>query len=90
MKIYAIFDKKGKSYSCVNTAINDDSVVRVLHNEVNSNNPVSLLCTNSADFDLYCLGDLDLRTGVISPDVTFVLNLGTLKIMTGGEFDCGK
>lgn len=65
IKLYAIKDNVAGTFAMPQGLENDAVAKRSLTAVVNSlGNPVS---DNPQDYDLYCLGDYDVDTGVISP-----------------------
>lgn len=79
MKIFCLFDKKSCEYSCFSPERNQAMFERSLSAQINNARPNNLLYTNTADFDIYCLGDLDNQTGVIVSNVKFIRNCSELK-----------
>lgn len=79
MKIFCLFDKKAGEYSCLSVYPNIAMFTRSLAPEVNSDNPRNLLCTNAADFDIFCVGEIDSKSGIISPDHQFIMCCSDLK-----------
>lgn len=79
MKIYCLFDKKACEYSCVTVERNQAMFERSIAQQINLPKPNNLLYTNSADFDIYCLGEMDNGTGIIISDVKYIRNCSELK-----------
>lgn len=79
MKIFCLFDKKSGEYSCLTLYPNYAMFARSIMPEVNSDNPHNLLATNSADFDIYCVGTFDVRSGEIEVCHEFIANCSELK-----------
>ena len=77
MKLYAIKDK-GAGFTQIFTAPNNYAAQRMLTDTVNAPQP-SLLTQYPGDFSLYCLGDLDQDTGVISPKTDFIIEAVNVK-----------
>lgn len=85
MKLFCLFDKKSCEYSCVSVEKRVEIFERSLAAQVNNPRPNNLLFTNSADFDIYCLGTFDPCTGAICSDVKFVRNCSDLKERENGN-----
>lgn len=81
MKIYSIFDRKAGYHSSVTCYENDDLFKRAVSDLVNAKG--ILLSTHADDFDLYSLGEFDSKTGVVSPEMTFICGAASLKV--GGD-----
>lgn len=79
MKIFCLYDKKSGEYSCLSVYPNIAMFTRSLAPEVNSNNPHNLLTTNSADFDIFHIGNIDVKSGVIDPKHEFIMCCSDLK-----------
>lgn len=77
MLIVAIKDKLAQKFVQFIPSTNLDVVKRDLKNAVKQ--PTSIFCTNSEDFDVYKLGDLDETSGVITPTQDMLFNLHDLK-----------
>lgn len=79
MTLFALYDKKSLEYSCVSAERNLAMFERSLSVHVNTPRPNNLLYTNSADFDIYRIGQFDPKTGVVKPDFEFIKNCSALK-----------
>lgn len=79
MKIFALYDKKSAEYFALSVYPNFAMFKRSVYPEVNSTNPHSNLANFPEDFDIYCLGEFDPKTGSISPSAEFVANCLDLK-----------
>lgn len=64
MFIYTIYDKKACSHSSQFITINDATATRSFARLVNDNR--SDVCQFADDFALYCVGELDINTGIVS------------------------
>lgn len=79
MKVYALFDKKSGSYFSLACWKNDDLYKRSLYSIVNSPVPENLFATHSTDFELFQLGLLDEKSGLLTPDLRFICSAADLK-----------
>lgn len=64
--IYSIFDKKNISYSQFYVTDNEVNLKRVLSWLCSSGNEANFLFTNTEDFTLVKIGEIDDTTGVIT------------------------
>lgn len=79
MKIFAMFDRKSGEFFGICTWKNSALYMRSVAPVVNDPNPQNLLHSNSADFDLYCLGDFDQKSGEITPTFEYICSAADLK-----------
>ena len=78
LNLYSIFDRKAVSYAPPFVAVNDSVACRMsLASAMGEQN---MLADYPADFDVYCLGNLDQESGRITPLNTpvFVVNFAAL------------
>lgn len=73
MKIYTIKDCKSQTYQGVYTAVNDGIMIRNAQSEFNSHK-LGVINDFPEDFSIFCVGEMDELTGVITPHVDFVKN----------------
>lgn len=78
MNLYCLFDRKGLEHSCIQCLINHDIAKRSVAAVVNNPDKSTLLAVCPGDFELYCLGSFDTKTGVIVPDRVFLCNCAEL------------
>lgn len=79
MKVFAMFDKKSGEYFGICTWKNAALYCRSVTPVVNDSAPQNLLYSHSADFDLYCLGEFDQKTGELISAVEFICSASDLK-----------
>lgn len=79
MKLYCFYDRKAADFFNVFTAVNDECAKRNITPIVNDSNPKNNLSHFAADFDLYALGDLDTKSGILTPACDFICSLVDLK-----------
>lgn len=73
-KLYALFDKKASQYGGVLIGQADGHMARIVEERFRgSNDTVERF---PQDFDLYQLGEYDMDSGHILPEVRFVSNVG--------------
>lgn len=84
MKIFCIFDKKSGEHFGFSVWPNVEIYKRSLHADVNDSNPRNLLASHPSDFELFCLGDFDVKSGEIQYAREFLCNVSDLK---GGAFE---
>lgn len=73
MNLYSVFDKKGCCYDLVFLASGDADAIRTCDTMVFSRE--SQFSQYPEDFDLYCVGSFDSRTGVCESSLSrFVMN----------------
>lgn len=77
MKIYALKDNK-LGFMNPMALQNDELAIRAYSNMINANDG-SMVSVNCEDFDLYCLGDYNQDSGVITSEVTFLANSVNVK-----------
>lgn len=70
MKIYAIKDTMAGTFSVPYAAENDNVAKRSFANEANNVN--SKICVFAKDMDLYALGEWDVYTGDVTPEVKYL------------------
>jgi len=76
LRVYSLYDRKMKSYSAPQLAMNDAVICRELSDKVPAE---SLQGKHPEDFDVMHLGDMDLDTGVLVPCMpVLVCNLRAL------------
>ena len=63
--MYALFDRKLREYGQLVQSNNDEAVKRNLRDGLTGTN--SIVEKHPSDFDLYCLGEFDTESGVITP-----------------------
>lgn len=78
MKIFAMFDKKSGEYFGICLWKNSALYCRSVSPIVNDPNPQNLLHTCPTDFELYCLGEFDQRTGEIISALEFICSASDL------------
>lgn len=78
-KIYSIKDTVTGNFSSITTAPLDGVIIRDLSNILKNGEKTNELVLNANDKALYCLGEYDVDTGLITSDVKFVMNLSELK-----------
>lgn len=79
MNIYAIYDKVAGAYFQLSLWKNDALYKRSLMALANDPNPDNLFSHHAADYQLFCLGQMDEKSGVIIPESRFVCNASDLK-----------
>lgn len=67
MNIYAVKDIKAQLFNAPFFQSNNVTALRTFAMEVNRSEPNNVLHTNPEDFELYCLGEFDNASGVITP-----------------------
>lgn len=72
MKVYALKDVVVGSFKSLLIFNNDNEAVRSMKFACNSVNDLTLNCD---DLQLWCLGEYDVNTGVITSDVSMVANV---------------
>lgn len=84
MKIYSLFDRKVREFLALVVCPNDESCVRALRESLVGS--ASTVTKYPADFDLMCLGEFDVETGVIVPVVPalFVKDIASILRPEGG------
>lgn len=80
MRIYSLFDRKLKEFGGLVVMNNDEAVKRALAQSVAS--PQSgLLSQHPEDFDLKCLGIIDVERGKITPEEIPVLVVNCAELL---------
>lgn len=67
MRIYSLFDRKLKEFGALVVMNNDEAVKRALGESLRSGQ-AGLLSSHPEDFDLKCLGVIDVERGKITPE----------------------
>lgn len=78
MKIYALKDVKSSEFINIFLQKNDNMAIRYVQQLI-LNPQNGLISSCAEDFELYCLGDMLMETGFITPQVEFIKNLMELK-----------
>lgn len=66
LPLYSIRDTKAGSFQSPTVSSNDVTIARAFAETVmNKRDPI--IAFSPSDFDLYCVGEFDLETGLISP-----------------------
>lgn len=78
MNVYAIYDKKAGQYFGLTVHKTDETYVRTLTPILKSDIPDNMLYHHSSDFEVFCLGTFDEKTGLIVADLRFVYNVSDL------------
>lgn len=84
MKIYVLKDLKSDYLNSLMVMANDDLAKRAYHNTLMDKQP-NMVNMNPQDFELYCLGEYDVQSGIIKSDIRFVANSSTLLRPQGPE-----
>lgn len=74
-KIYAIKDTVTGNFSQITQSPLDVAIMRDLSNVLKQGDKNNELVVNMKDKALYCLGEYDVDTGLIVPNVKFITNL---------------
>ena len=77
--LYSVEDKVAGTFTPLSSFENDALATRAYKAAVNNVKGDSIMCTNPGDFALYRLGEIDVKTGEITPCKEFVINLNDLK-----------
>jgi hypothetical protein len=77
--IYAIFDKKSGTYGNFFVLPNDDLAVRFIKSALIDDSPKNLYRHFASDYELYCVGSVDLNSGEISSNYNFIANFSAYK-----------
>jgi len=77
-KMYSIYDVKAAAYGVPFFTPTDGLAIRSFQNLVEDSN--SMVFRYPEDFTLYCLGDIDLNSALITADVTprFVISASSI------------
>lgn len=78
LKLYSVKDNLKGELDNITPFPNDGLALRYFTNLILDPN-AGLLFKNTGDFAIYSLGILDTATGIITPDVEFVVNCIDLK-----------
>lgn len=79
MKLFCIYDKKSGAYQSIVAYPSPGALERDIALVVNDAHSRTLLYTNAADYDLYMIGEWDVKTGEISPAHQFIRCCADLK-----------
>lgn len=79
MKVFAMHDRKSGEYFGISVWPNEELYKRSLVADVNDPNPRNLLSNHPADFDLFCLGTFDQKSGSIVSDISYLCSCSDLK-----------
>lgn len=79
MKLCCLYDKKTTEHSCLAVLPNVDVFKRSVATELKICNPNSILVSCPHDFDLYVIGEFNVKTGVIDPCHEFICCAAELK-----------
>ena len=74
-KLYSIKDKVADEFSQPFYANNDDVCKRIVSNSFLSSKDVVL---HAMDYSIFCLGNFDLVSGLISPSLSFICDCSDL------------
>ena len=74
--LYVIFDRKSGLYSHLSYEQNDALALRQFRQLSLFERPDNVFFTNKDDFDLYCIGQIDVQTGsIVSQDRRLISNV---------------
>lgn len=78
-ELYVLFDRKTNQYLGLSLQTSYATYQRQLYADLVDSNPRNQLAVYCADFDIYCLGTLNIKTGVITPKCEFIDNCADLR-----------
>lgn len=77
LKLFAVKDEKTQLFTHPNFVVDEIAATRGV--SIVSNDPNSNLCHFPADYTLWCLGSLDVQTGVFTSKIDFIQTVTVLK-----------